>query len=187
VRILLVDDEVRMLDSMRRSLGVERPRWEVVTAPSGAEALRLVAAGPFQVLVTDMQMPDLDGAAVLREARLLAPGTVRVLLSGHAGRERILACEGCFHQFLGKPVHPDGLLGVLDAFDQDQARPATVRARAVVAGLERLPSLPRIHQDLLRHLEGAAPGPQALARLVRQDLGLASRVLKRASPPSPPS
>jgi putative nucleotidyltransferase with HDIG domain len=183
MRILLVDDEARMLDSMRRSLAVERPRWEVVTATTGADALRLLEPGAFQVLVTDMQMPELDGAAVLREAKALAPGTVRILLSGHAGRERILACEGCFHQFLGKPVHPDGFLAVLDAFDQDHALPATLRARSLVAGLDRLPSLPRIHQELVRHLEAAAPGPGALAHLVRQDLGLASRVLKLVNSP----
>ena len=178
-----MDDEVRLLDSFRRSLGVARPGWDVVTAESGQEALARLQERPFEVLVTDMQMPGMDGAAVLRQARRLAPGTVRILLSGHAGRERILACEGFFHQFLGKPVSPGGLLAVRDSLDLGQAGPGAVRARQLVAGLERLPSLPRWHQAMADHLQQDGAALSEVATIIRHDLGLASKVLKLVNSP----
>ena len=178
-----MDDEARLLDSFRRSLGVARPDWDVVTAESGPEAMVKLEEGSFDVLVTDMQMPGMDGAAVLREARRLAPGTVRILLSGHAGRERILACEGFFHQFLGKPVSPGGLLAVLDSLDLGEASPGSVRARQMVAALERLPSLPSWHQAMADHLQQDGAALEEVAAIIRHDLGLASKVLKLVNSP----
>jgi len=183
MRILLVDDEVRLLDSFRRSLRVARPEWEVTTADSGQEALRCLGGIAYDVLVTDMQMPAMDGATVLREARRIAPGTARILLSGHAGRDRILASEGAFHQFLAKPVAPGALQAMLDALDQDQRPPEAVQARRWVAGLERLPSLPCWHDAMEAQLQRENASFDEVAAIIRQDMGLASKVLKLVNSP----
>ena len=178
MRLLLVDDDLRLLGGLRRSLRVERPHWEVMAVAAGAEALALLEAGGFDVLVADMHMPGMDGATLLQRARVVAPGTVRLVLSGHAGRDLILACEGSCHQFLGKPLDPAEFIHILEGFDPGPARLETLRARTLVAGLERLPSLPSLHRDLAQLLGEARPSLAGICALVRQDLGMASKVLK---------
>jgi response regulator RpfG family c-di-GMP phosphodiesterase len=98
-----VDDEPAVLDSLRRQLYAE---FAVVGAESGPEALALLGKDPsFAVLVTDMRMPGMDGATVLARAKAMRPGTVRVLLTGHADVEDAIAAvnDGNVFRYLVKP------------------------------------------------------------------------------------
>ena len=70
MRLLLVDDERLLLASVTRALRLERPDWIVATAPDGAEALRLLRSTPVDLLISDVQMPAMDGMALLRAVRL---------------------------------------------------------------------------------------------------------------------
>ena len=181
MRILLVDDETRLLDGTRRAIRLERPAWAVATACGGEEAIQVLQEGNIDVLVTDMLMPGMDGAALLRRARQLSPGTVRLILSGHAGRDLIQSCEAYFHRFLGKPVDPDAFIRVIESFEIAAGDLRTIHARRLVAGLERVPSLPNLHGELAQLLTEPAPSLEAVHRIVQRDLGMASKVLKLAN------
>lgn len=181
MRILLVDDEIRLVDGLRRTLRLERPSWQVKTALSGLEALQLLQRESFDVLVTDMQMPGMDGASLLREAQLLAPETVRIILSGHAGQERIQSCEDAYHQYLGKPIDPEHFISLLDDMNESTKRPESLRARRLVAGLPCVPSLPSLYEQLVRVLKEGSPTVKELIELLRFDLGMASKLLKLAN------
>jgi CheY-like chemotaxis protein len=113
--ILFIDDESMLLDGVRRVL---RKSFEVTTAESGAEALaRLDAGEAFEVVVSDMQMPQMNGASVLAAFRLRAPDTVRILLTGHADIQSAIAAvnRGQIFRFLTKPCSPEDLAGAIDA------------------------------------------------------------------------
>ena len=181
MRILLVDDESRLLDSTRRAIRVERPGWAVFTACGGEEALQVIQDREIDVLVTDMLMPGMDGAALLRRVRQLSPGTVRLILSGHAGRDLIQSCEASFHQFLGKPVDPDAFIQLLGTFEVAPEDQKTVNARRLVAGLEQVPSLPSLYAELAHLLTEPDPSLEVVCRIVQRDLGMASKVLKLAN------
>jgi CheY-like chemotaxis protein len=102
-RVLCVDDEPAILDGLRRQMYAD---FAVVGVQSGREALTLLAADPsFAVLICDMRMPGLDGAAVLSQARLVQPDTVRILLTGQADMEDAVAAvnDGNIFRFLLKP------------------------------------------------------------------------------------
>ena len=84
-KILLVDDEPNVLQSMQRQL---RKRFKIVVAESGFEALAaLKNKGPFAVIVSDMRMPGMDGVQLLSEAKDIFPDTVRTMLTGNADQE----------------------------------------------------------------------------------------------------
>lgn len=68
-RILLVDDDSILLDNLKRLLLAERSQWEVRTTTTGAEAVRLLKSEPMDLLVADIQMPGMDGLALLAEVR----------------------------------------------------------------------------------------------------------------------
>jgi CheY-like chemotaxis protein len=118
-RVLCVDDEPAVLDGLMRQLHGE---FNVVGAVSGQEALAMLADGPsFPVLMSDMRMPGLDGAAVLAQARLTKPDTVRLLLTGQSDIEDAATAvnEANVFRLLLKPSPRPVLVKALsDAVDQ---------------------------------------------------------------------
>ncbi len=178
MRMLTVDDDPLILRALNRTFHTQRPEWEVVSVDSGEEAVRQMAGSRFDIVLTDMQMPGMDGSQVLHHARQLQPGAVRVVLSGHAPLRRILEAEGDYHRFLVKPVDPNDLVVILDSFCLDPAAEDARIGRSFVAGLERIPSLSRHLVALKEQLEQPTPNLQRLAAIIGQDIGMASKVLK---------
>jgi response regulator RpfG family c-di-GMP phosphodiesterase len=114
-RILCVDDEPNVLQGLELHL---HRRYEVATAVGGAAGLREVEKnGPPAVILSDMRMPEMDGAAFLSRVRQLAPDAVRILLTGQADLDSCIAAvnHGQIFRFLTKPCPPDILLETVKA------------------------------------------------------------------------
>ncbi len=161
-RILMVDDEPRVLDGFRRALN---GRYALTVADSGSAALEkqaaaLGAGAPFPVIVSDMMMPGMNGAAFLAAAREADPDVVALVLSGQADLESTIAAvnhAGLFG-FLTKPCD-SGTLGA--ALDRALAQYALVRAER-----ELLERTVRGAVDVLADLVAAA-SPAAFTRTLR--------------------
>jgi DNA-binding NarL/FixJ family response regulator len=69
MRALLVDDERLLLASVLHALRVERPAWVIETAGNGLEAMRILKSKQIDILITDIQMPGMDGMALLRQVQ----------------------------------------------------------------------------------------------------------------------
>jgi response regulator RpfG family c-di-GMP phosphodiesterase len=114
-RVLCVDDEPSITASVTRVL---RRTFDVVTAHTPEEGLALLKQGPaFAVVISDFQMPGMDGAEFLRLARQVAPDTVRVLLTGRRdlGATVDAVNHGQIFRFLAKPPAPEMLIAVTTA------------------------------------------------------------------------
>ncbi len=113
--ILCVDDEQNVLDGIRRHL---RRKFDVTTATSGRDGLDTIASAeePFTVVLSDMKMPGMDGAAFLAKVRVESPDSVRMLLTGQAGLAETIAAinDGRIFQFLSKPCPPDTLIQAVE-------------------------------------------------------------------------
>ncbi|WP_177212685.1 HD domain-containing phosphohydrolase [Geodermatophilus ruber] len=107
-----MDDEAAILGGLRRQL---RPWFTVHTATSGAEALQLLESQPVTVVVSDMRMPEMDGATFLSHVRQHDPDIVRILLTGNADAETAITAvnEGQIYRFLTKPCPPEVLVAEL--------------------------------------------------------------------------
>lgn len=108
-KVLLVDDEPKVLAGLRRHLG---NKFSLSFASNGGEALALVEReGPFAAIVSDMQMPGMSGLQLLGEMRRRAPETVRMVLSGIADFNAVVAAvnDGAVFRFHTKPVLPEVL------------------------------------------------------------------------------
>src|SRR5580658_8327784 len=108
-RILFVDDEAMILQGLQRMLRSMRADWDMEFVESAEAALRLLGQKPFDVIVSDMRMPGMNGAELLNEVMKRYPKTVRLILSGYADRDLILKCVGSTHQYLAKPCDADSL------------------------------------------------------------------------------
>ncbi len=102
-KVLCVDDEQNLLNAITRTL---RKVFDIHTATSGVEGLEILKErGPFQVVVSDMRMPGMNGAEFLRHVRESSPESVRLLLTGFAELETVVTAvnEGYIYRFLSKP------------------------------------------------------------------------------------
>ena len=114
-RILVVDDEQSLLDGIRR---VHRKSYEIKVACGARAGLdALEHDGPFAVVICDYQMPLMNGAEFLEHAQELAPGTVRLMLSGNADLDAAIDAvnQGHIFRFLTKPCPPQTFRTAVDA------------------------------------------------------------------------
>lgn len=95
--LLFVDDEPKLLDGLKRSLRPMRAEWNMTFVTSGAEALQTLGQAPFDVIVSDMRMPVMDGAQLLNEVRQRFPQVVRIVLSGQSDKELIYQSIAATH------------------------------------------------------------------------------------------
>jgi CheY-like chemotaxis protein len=114
VRCLFIDDDPALLRGFARLLHLERPAWEVFCVQDGAAALGLLGSRQVDVVVTDLQMPTMNGITLLKLVKARHPATVRLVHSSHIetlGRDRVDALS---HRVLAKPAAPALLLEALD-------------------------------------------------------------------------
>lgn len=180
-RVLLVDDEPRVLAGLCRLLRKMRRQTDIVLAQGGQEALDRLAEAPFDVIVTDVHMPGVGGAQLLTEVMEQYPQTVRIVLSGTADKQAILQVIAPAHQFLRKPCDGRMLRSVL-------TRACTLRnllkgdtLREVVARIKSLPSLPSLCLEIAQELRSTEPSLEAVGRIVSLDIGMTAKVLQLAN------
>lgn len=114
-RILCVDDDVNILEGYRRQL---RKEFALEIAVGPTEGLQvLTTQGPFSVVVSDLQMPEMNGIQFLSKVRELSPDTTRLLLTGHADLQSAIEAinRGQIFRFLTKPCSSEQLADVLTA------------------------------------------------------------------------
>jgi YesN/AraC family two-component response regulator len=108
-RIIFVDDEPKVLAGIRRFLYSMRREWDMSFACSGLQALEIMSRNQFDVIVTDVRMPGMDGTELLARVRDLHPGVVRIILSGYSDRDLSLKAAASAHRYLSKPCGADSL------------------------------------------------------------------------------
>jgi len=108
-RILLVDDEPNVLAALKRIFRQEN--YEVVTCNEPKQALDLLAEKSFQVIISDYMMPGMNGGELLKQARALYPGMIRIMLTGHADVNAVISAmkSGAVYKFILKPWNDDDL------------------------------------------------------------------------------
>jgi response regulator RpfG family c-di-GMP phosphodiesterase len=114
IHVLCVDDEPRILEGLGLQL---RRHFRLSIATSGQAGLDLLGRDPAAVVVSDMRMPEMNGAMFLSHVRERAPETVRILLTGQSDLDSAIAAvnHGQIFRFLTKPCAPGLLLAALQA------------------------------------------------------------------------
>jgi len=108
IRLLLVDDEEEFL--LATSQALSRRGFEVSAAPNGVTALELVAEQPFDVIVLDVKMPDINGLEVFNQIRARIPGMPVIILTGHPSiNDAFHTSKHGIADYLSKPVEIDEL------------------------------------------------------------------------------
>ena len=112
--ILFIDDEPFILNSLKRMMRKERNRWKAYFAVGGKEALDILDKRSFDLLVTDMKMPIIDGFQILTECEERYPQMPRIALSGYSEKETQARATTLVHEFLYKPCDSKELKSALE-------------------------------------------------------------------------
>lgn len=112
-KVLLVDDEESILNSLRRLLRSQP--YDVLLATSGAQALEMLTQQPVDLVMSDARMPNMDGATLLAHVHELYPATTRIMLTGYADPAAIIKAinEGRINRYISKPWNDDEMLVTL--------------------------------------------------------------------------
>lgn len=175
---LFVDDEPNILAGLKRMLRVMREQMDFTFAESGREALELLATQHFDVIVSDMRMPGMDGAALLTAVQEKYPHIIRIMLTGHADEEAILRTVGVVHQFLAKPAEPNALKAVLLRACALQDLMKNEQLKSLVASLGKLPSLPSVYAELQRKIRDPECSIGDIAAIIEKDMAMSAKVLQ---------
>jgi len=176
--VLFVDDDPEVLSGMRRMLHGMRSAWEMTFVSSGTEALTALAQHPADVVITDMRMPGLDGAALLGEIRSRWPQTVRIVLSGFADDGAALRSIPVAHQFLNKPCDAATLSAAIRGACQLRDRLARPELRELIGGLGTLPSAPQSFAAITETLADPQVCLATVGAVVEQDPGCTAKLLQ---------
>jgi len=102
LRILLVDDEPTVLRTLKRGLVTKRPGWSVLAVTGSEDAGRLLASEAFDVVLSDYEMPVLNGIELLKLVKRHQPTALRVILSGISRGQATNVPPGLLHGWLSK-------------------------------------------------------------------------------------
>ncbi|WP_310450115.1 HD domain-containing phosphohydrolase [Sulfuritalea sp.] len=130
--LLLVDDEASILSSLRRLL---RPAgYTIHMAESGAAGLDILEREPVDLVVSDMRMPEMNGAQFLEQVRKRWPDTMRILLTGYADVGSTIEAinRGEIYRYISKPWDDNQLvLTIRDALESSRLRKENIRLLAL--------------------------------------------------------
>ncbi len=177
-RILFVDDEPRILEGLQRMLRPQRNEWEMAFAPGGEAALAMLEAESFDVIVSDMRMPGVDGAALLEAVREKYPGMLRLILSGYTELEASFRAVPVAHQFLLKPCDPDALRIAIERATSLLQALNSKMLTGLVGSLQDLPSVPRAFAELRSALSDPESSLDRIVKIVEQDVAISAKVLQ---------
>ncbi|MBL7995540.1 response regulator [bacterium] len=116
--LLIVDDEIRVLDVLIKTFESD---YVVLSANNGFDALEILRHSPVKVIITDERMPKMSGMAFLKEAKLIIPHTVNIILTAYTDLSVAIDAinSGIVYRYLVKPWDTDELrITIRQAFER---------------------------------------------------------------------
>lgn len=176
-RVLFVDDDPVTLNHIRQLLG-QSEGWESAYAPNGEAALTLLDAAPFDVIVSDLSMPKMDGATLLKTVCGRFPSTIRIVLSSAGEMDAALRAVPVAHQFLLKPCVPETLVTAIHRAASLFSLLNNQLLANIVGSVKDLPVLPRTYLRLRAALGNPEASLKEIVKIVEQDVGISAKILQ---------
>jgi HD-like signal output (HDOD) protein len=178
--VLFIDDEPLVLRSLDRSLRTRKVPWDTRFVDSSQGALRLLASEPFDVVIADLRIPDMDGVELLGHIQRQYPHIARLVLSGQVGTDDCLRAMRVAHQCMAKPCNLDTLRHVVNRLSWSRSLIADSEIATVANQMSCLPSPPRIHFAVCEAI-GRNAGLAEIAGIIDGDLALTSKLMQVVS------
>lgn len=176
--ILFVDDEPRVLEGLKRMLRAKRHNWSAVFAESGPEALNILENDHFDVVISDMRMPGMNGLQLLSEVKKRHPHIVRIILSGESDQNLAMQAVNVSHQFIYKPCDGDKLKSAISRTCRLSSFLRSDSIKRTVSQIDALPSLPSIYSEIMAELHSPEPSIQKVGKIISKDVAMTAKILQ---------
>ena len=176
--ILFVDDEPNILKGLQRSLRPLRKCWDMSFVESGRAALEKLEEKAFDVIISDMRMPEMDGAQLLQQVQKSYPMMVRIILSGHSDQELIMKSVKSAHQYLSKPCEKETLINAVNRACSLKALMNKKSLQLVISGIDTMPILPSLYSRIMAELRSNSASTAGVGDIISQDVGMTAKVLQ---------
>jgi HD-like signal output (HDOD) protein len=180
-RVMFVDDERDVLDGLCDAMYCYDRGWRMRFAVSGEAALAELESEPADVIVTDLQMPGMDGTALLARVQERYPATIRIVLSGYADTGMVARAAMVAHRLLAKPCKADELGLVVERSCALHELTKQAELYRVTAAAGTLPSCPGLYMEITRLIADPATGPDEIAQAIELDTAMTAKVLQLAN------
>jgi HD-like signal output (HDOD) protein len=177
-QILFVDDDPNVLAGLRNVLRPRRHEWKMEFALGPEAALEKVAAMTFDIVISDMRMPHMDGATLLGKIKQIQPRAVRMILTGQTEQESVMKSVFIAHMFLSKPCDPVVLQGVVERAFRLNTILNSDELRTMAGRVEMLPAVPKTYVALNEALMHPNCSTADVAKIVEGDIGLCAKLLQ---------
>lgn len=179
-RILFVfaNEQPATIEGIRQILTRRQNEWEVEFVSSGVEALQAMKRCPSDVILTDLDMPSMNGVKLLEQVSKTYPGTVRFLQTGEADRKVVLESAGIAHRLLNKPCNPETLRNFLTTSLGLREVLARKELHARIAAIGTLPSPPEMYDRLMKEIQSDNVSMGRIAGMISEDISLTAKILQ---------
>ncbi len=177
-KVLFVDDDPSLINGLKRMLRPLRKEWDMHFVLSGQEALELLSESHFDVIVSDMRMPGINGAELLARVRKLYPHMIRIILSGYSDQALLLKAVRPAHQFLSKPCDAETLKKTVFRVSKIQDILNSSEVKKIIAQVDSLPSLPHLYREITGKLEQEDTAIKDIGEIIQKDIGMSAQILK---------
>ena len=176
--ILFVDDEPMVLKGLQRTLRKMRDAWVMTFTSSSKEALEFLESGAFDVIVSDLRMPEIDGMQLLAEVKNKHPEVIRIILSGQVEQDTTFKSVQVAHQSLSKPCDAEILKQTLNELFALRNILEDESIKRIVSQTETLPSLPAVYTEIIQELQSSEPSIKKVGEIITTDMGMTAKILQ---------
>jgi putative nucleotidyltransferase with HDIG domain len=176
--VLFVDDEPKVLQGLERMLRGLRSEWTMKFVAGGPEALTAMETEKFDVIVTDMRMPGMNGVQLMEQVVERHPHVIRIALSGHAERDVVVKAVRLAHQYLSKPCEGDFLKEKLTQALRLRHVMESPTLQAITSRVSSLPSVPALYAQLMAEMQSANPSIQKVGEIIGNDPAITAKILQ---------
>lgn len=179
--VLFVDDEPDVLDGLRLSLRKLRGDFSFLFATSADEAIAVLETRAVDMVITDMRMPDRNGADLLEEVRFRFPDVIRYVLSGQAEDRLVHRSVAVAHRWLNKPCDRDVLIEAIVESTDHRGGLSDPPMRRAIGTVDALPSHPDLYRAFRDELANPRLSVDRLVELAAVDPALTAKLLQWAN------
>ena len=181
MKVMLVDDEHQALHSLKRTLLDADPFLKISLLTNGKEALEQLSSEYYDVLITDMWLPGLDGISLLERIQMIYPSTIRILVDGNCDEATMFKALHVTHQVLKKPLDSQVLWALICQTATLLPLISDDTMRKALGKVKHLPPAPRLYRELSILLQQPNCTVDDMVKLVGRDPSMTAKLLHLAN------
>ncbi len=174
----LIVGQQDIADDLKFGFGKPANSWNLTFVANGSEALAALADSKYDILITELSLPDMEADALLAETREFHPEVVRFVLTADDHRERMLRAVSQSHQFLTKPLKMQALQMQINNSLTLRTVLTDDKLHARISQIRSLPTLPSIYNQLVAEMQSETASMQKVAGLIKQDVSITAKLLQ---------